>query len=196
MSKNYMQRQFRYLVLKTDLTFGITFICPSCGAFVGHIDNVPLYDVADSVDKYIIEHECRLCPEGQFKYTPAALFNEILGIRFNASALRIFEDHHYLYEAYNNPCSSNICNCSKHSDFYLCIASEKKEYPFVCAVCSKLFADPFFINRYGGKDYKTLRAVQLNIFRDYFGIYYDYDGKCWREPQNAFNNRVVQITHK
>lgn len=152
------------ITLNDKLTYTLIYVCRTCGYMQDIVSNVLQPYVVDDIDKHV-QFDCPMCSGGEFNYRYCACHTKYLNLPFNALTFRVMTDGHYLREAYENPCSLNICTCDQRKEYSrdFTLVSYNRQYPFVCGQCTKFFLHED-INRRQDISFGFLRSIQLNIF--------------------------------
>lgn len=160
------------VTLNEDIDYTLTFICPTCGYFQRMIKNVNQKVIVDIIEDNVFI-DCSNCNGGILRFRPCSASCKYIDLVFNALCFRVMNDGHYLREAFENPCSLNICSCAFRDDEIFILLSYNRLYPFVCGTCTKFFLHKN-MNQRKDVSFGYIRGIQKNIFtHDLSGLFTD-----------------------
>jgi len=153
------------LTLNEALDYTLTFVCPTCGYMLDIVKNINQKKVVDCIEEHVdkMDLQCKNCTGGSLNYRFCSLTSQYFKLSINGLCFRVMQDGHYLREAFENPCSLNICSCGIREDQSFIILAYNRLYPFVCGTCSKFFLH-HNMNQRKDVSFGYIRGIQSNIF--------------------------------
>lgn len=166
----------KYLVLADELRYSVSYVCPTCGYHVGQTMNLTFIETKELCSR--LSNPCPNCPEGKCNFVSSYVSVKYVNtfvLSFNGLCAKAMDDNPYLEEAWENPCSSNICTC-KQSNYI----SKGPKWPFICTYCAKLYNHSFIVKVM--TTFNHIHLIQLDCLFKRECLQFNYILSEWIKP--------------